>query len=173
MSHTVADAPNCPIFVKASLIIVIGRQPAIGIFVNAHPGAHELWPQRARRDLQDQVAPFDRAVVAASVRLLDTQNLADPARAVGDEGAAGLPRRDREGGVVLRQVLLGDIAVGRLEQCRKTHLPYPLQQLRPLLFRGVLKPDRSLATNSGQIARQTQLNYPTLNLNYPTLNRKR
>jgi hypothetical protein len=101
------------------LIIVIGRQPAIEVFVNAHPGAHELWPQRARRDLQDQVAPFDRAVVADSVRLLGTQDLADPARAVGDEGASGLPWRYREGGVVLRQVLLGDIAVAASSSAAK------------------------------------------------------
>jgi hypothetical protein len=59
--------------------------------------------------LQDQAAPFDGVVVADPALLLDRQDLAGLSGAVGDEGAAGIGRRNREGGVVLRQVLLGDI----------------------------------------------------------------
>src|ERR1700756_294156 len=45
-----------------------------------------------------------------------------------------------------------------LEQPLETHLPYPLQHLRPdhppPPFRTVLKPDRSRATKTGQITSQ-------------------
>ena len=78
-------------FVNASLSIMIGRQTAIGVFVNANSGANELWPQRARRDVQDQVARFDRAVVADSARLLDTQDLADPAAQSGTRALPASP----------------------------------------------------------------------------------
>src|SRR5512135_621012 len=66
------------------------RQPAIGVLVHAHGGAHEMGPQRARRDLQAEPAPLDGVVVADPALLLDAQDLAGGAAAVGNEGGSRL-----------------------------------------------------------------------------------
>ncbi|HEV2098804.1 MAG TPA: hypothetical protein VGR45_07735 [Stellaceae bacterium] len=92
------------------------RQAAVGIFVDAHDRAHEMRPQRARRDLQAEAAPFDGVVVADPALFLEAEDLARLAGAVGYEGAARLGRGDREGGVVLPQIAFGDPPVGRLDR---------------------------------------------------------
>jgi hypothetical protein len=65
------------------------RQSPVRVFVNAHHGAREVRPQR---DLQGEPAPFDGVAVADPAFLLDAQDVAHPAGAIGDEGAANLGR---------------------------------------------------------------------------------
>jgi hypothetical protein len=108
------------------------RQPPVGIFVHPHHGADQMRRQRVRRDLQAEPAPLDGVVVADPALLLEAQNLARVAAAVGDEGAAGFGRRHREGGVVLPQIGLGDPAVGRVRRLD----PGQLQLLRQAILQG-------------------------------------
>lgn len=82
-------------------------QACVWVFMHPDRGAHEVRPKRARRKLQGEGAPFDGVVVADTTLLLDTQDRTGLAGATGHEGAASLFGRDREGGVVLRQVALG------------------------------------------------------------------
>jgi len=82
-----------------------GQMPA-WVFVHAYRGAHKMRPERARRDLQGESAPFDGVVGVDPAFLLDAQDVANPAAAVGDKSAAGLDRRHREGGIVGRPVSL-------------------------------------------------------------------
>ena len=90
--------------------------PAVGVLVYAHRGAHEMRPQRARRDLQGQAAPLDGVVVAHPAFFLEAQDLAHPAGAIADEGAAGLGRGYREGGIVGWPIGLGEPAIGRRDR---------------------------------------------------------
>src|SRR3546814_20314765 len=86
---------------------------AVGILVNPDPGLDEMWPERARRELQMQTVPFDGVVVAAPALVLNAQDLAPGAGAVGYEGRGGLPGGDGEAGMVRGDVELGEPAVGR------------------------------------------------------------
>jgi hypothetical protein len=52
------------------------REPPVRVFVDTHRRAHEVRPQRVRRDLQDRSAPLDGVVVADPALLLDAQDLA-------------------------------------------------------------------------------------------------
>ena len=92
------------------------RQPAVGIFVHPHRGAHKMRPQRARRDLQGEAVPLDGIVVADAALLLDAQDLARAAGAVGDESAVGFDRSERKSGVVGRPITFGEPAIGRRDR---------------------------------------------------------
>jgi hypothetical protein len=112
------------VIAQVSLRVVIGqpmwpvkdRQAAVGVLVHAHGGADKMGAQRAWRDLQAEPAPFDRVVVADPALLLEAQDLARGAAAVGDERGSGLLRRHREPGVVGRQISFADPPVGGLER---------------------------------------------------------
>jgi hypothetical protein len=91
------------------------RQPAVRVFVDAHLGAHEVRTQRRRRDLQGEPLPFDGVVVADLTLFLDAQNLPPGLCGIGDEGRAVLFGGNREAGVVLGQIDLGQPAVGGVE----------------------------------------------------------
>src|SRR3546814_9879220 len=73
---------------------------AVGILVDPDPGLDEMWPERARRELQMQTVPFDGVVVAAPALVLNAQDLETGAGAVGNEGGGGLLGGDGEGGRV-------------------------------------------------------------------------
>src|SRR3546814_6364008 len=88
---------------------------AVGILVDPDPGLDEMWPERARRELQMQTVPFDGVVVADPALVLNAQDLAPGAGAVGYEGRAGLLGGDGEAGIVRGAVDLGEPAVGRLD----------------------------------------------------------
>src|SRR3546814_17136893 len=62
-----------------------------------------------------QTVPFDGVVVADPALVLNAQDLAPGAGAVGYEGRAGLLGGDGEAGIVRGAVDLGEPAVGRLD----------------------------------------------------------
>src|SRR5665213_2016782 len=108
------------------------RQRAVGILVDAHGGLDEVRPQRARRDLQTERAPFDGVVVADLAGLLDTEDLAPGTGRVGNEAGAGLLGGDGELRVVGGDVGLGEPAVGGLDPGD----PGELQFLRQPVLQG-------------------------------------
>jgi hypothetical protein len=92
------------------------RQAPVRVFMHAHRGTHEMRPERARRDLQAQASPLDGIIVPHPALLLDAQNVLHSAAAIADEGATGLGRGDREGGIVGRPIALGEPAIGRCDR---------------------------------------------------------
>ena len=119
-----AHAACFGVIARVSLGIIIGkpvrpmkdRQAPVRVFMHAHRGTHEMRPERARRDLQAQAAPLDGIIVPHPALLLDAQNVLHSAAAIADEGAAGLDRGDREGGIVGRPIALGEPAIGRCDR---------------------------------------------------------
>jgi hypothetical protein len=69
----------------------------------------------ARRDLQGETPVAHGIVVADHAGLLDGEDVSMDAGAIGDESALRLLGRQREAGVVVRQVDLADEPVGGLD----------------------------------------------------------
>src|SRR3546814_19734307 len=63
---------------------------AVGILVDPDSGLAEMWPERARRELQMQTVPFDRVVVAEPALVLNAPDLAPGPGPVGAAGRGGL-----------------------------------------------------------------------------------
>lgn len=91
------------------------RQPTVRVFVDADLVPDEVRTQRRPWDLQGEAFPLDGVVVADDALFLDAEDLAPAAGSVGDEGGALLFRRLGKAGVVLRQIDLGQPAVGGFE----------------------------------------------------------
>src|SRR3546814_16821044 len=88
---------------------------AVGILVDPDPGLDEMWPERARRELQMQTVPFDGVVVADPALVLNAPALAPSAGQGGSEGRAGLPGVGGHAGRWRRARAPGEPRVGRPE----------------------------------------------------------
>src|SRR3954449_7286498 len=85
------------------------------VFVNAHVRLDEVTPVALLGDLQHATLVADRVVLPHYARLLDAQDVVERAHER-HEGRSLLGGRDRETGVVLRDVDGGEPPVGRLDR---------------------------------------------------------
>ena len=91
------------------------REPAVRVFVNAHVRLDEVAAMALLGDLQHPALVADRIVVLHHALRLDAQDVIEPAHE-GYEGRALLGGRDREAGVVVRDVDGGEPVVGSLDR---------------------------------------------------------
>ena len=120
------------------LVKMLHREAAIAFLIQPQHAQDLLGCRPAARRLADPpIAQTLRTLIAQPVAPTPKRPLRDPQH--------------------LRRFALRQLAPLRpLEQSLETHLPYPLQHScpphSPPPFRTVLKPDRSRATKTGQIA---------------------
>src|SRR3954449_1420944 len=91
------------------------RKPPVRVCVNAHGRLDEVAAVALLGDLQHATRGADRGVVPHHALRLDTQDVVERAYER-HEGRALLGGRDRETGVVVRDVDGGEPAVGRLDR---------------------------------------------------------
>src|ERR1700756_1449436 len=136
------------------LVKMLHREPRIALLIQ---------PQHAQ-DLRGRCPSARRLAdppIAQALRPLIAQPVAPP------------PERPLRYPQHLRRFSLRQLApLMPLEQPLETHLPYPLQHLRPdhppPPFWAVLKPDRSRATKTGQITSQLHVITAALPLSVPS-----
>jgi len=73
-------------------------------------------PAAALRQLQEELAVAHGIVVGDDALVLDAQDVVPGAAVSGHEGGAGLQGGNREAGIVLGQIDLGDEAIGGRER---------------------------------------------------------
>ena len=91
-------------------------QRGVGILVHPHRRLDVVMAMALRRDLQALARPHDAVVAADLARRLDAQHLAQRHAGIGHEGAARLGRRHGEACIVIRDEVLTQKAIGRLER---------------------------------------------------------